>query len=93
MDTGNAGCRSEREPPPGISGQVILVMSGQSRMMYQYLAPEPEGAIFCKRSMPQATYSSPHDTIPVSHTNPSIANWQEPSIQGNEEFSKEIGSQ
>jgi hypothetical protein len=59
-------------------------MSGQSRMMYQYLAPEPEGAIFCKRSMPQVTYSSPHDTFPVSHTNPSIANWQESNIQGNE---------
>ena len=29
-----------------ILGKVILVMSGQSRMMYQNLEPKPEGAIF-----------------------------------------------
>jgi transposase InsO family protein len=67
----------------GISSQVILVMSGQSRMMYQCLALEPEGAIFCQRSMPQGTNSSPHDTLPASHTYPSIAIWQKSSIQGN----------
>ena len=33
--------------------------------MYQSLEPEPEGAICPKRSMPQATFSSPHDTLPV----------------------------
>jgi hypothetical protein len=38
--------------PRKTSGQVILVISGQSRMMYQSLKPEPEGAIFAERSMP-----------------------------------------
>ena len=33
--------------------------------MYQSLEPEPEGAICPKRSMPQALFSSPHDTLPV----------------------------
>ena len=47
--------------PRRISGKVILVMSGQSRMMYQSLKPEPEGAIFPKRSVPQEDNSSPHD--------------------------------
>jgi hypothetical protein len=32
--------------PRRISGKVILVISGQSRMMYQSLKPKPEGAIF-----------------------------------------------
>ena len=31
-------------------GQAILVMSGQSRKMYQNLTPKPEGTIFSKRS-------------------------------------------
>src|SRR5271166_5516225 len=39
-----------REPPPVNFGQAILVMSGQSRMMYQNLKPKPEGTIFSKRS-------------------------------------------
>ena len=39
--------------PRRISGKVILVISGPGRMMYQSLEPEPEGAIFPKRSMPQ----------------------------------------
>jgi hypothetical protein len=47
--------------PREISGGAILVMSGQGRMMYQYLEPEPEGAISSKRSMPQGAKSSPHD--------------------------------
>ena len=47
--------------PRRISGEAILVISGQSRMMYQCLEPEPEGAILPKRSMPQGTDSSPHD--------------------------------
>ena len=64
--------------PRRTSGQVILVISGQSRMMYQSLKPEPEGAIFAKRSMPQETNSSPHDA------RASIANWPESTIQGNE---------
>ena len=34
--------------PRGISGKVILVISGPGRMMYQSLEPEPEGAIFSK---------------------------------------------
>jgi hypothetical protein len=58
------------------------VISGQSRMMYQYLEPEPEGAICPKRSMPQALHSSPHDTLPVSRTDASIANWLGSNIQG-----------
>jgi hypothetical protein len=41
-----------------------------------------------KRSMPQATNSSPHDTIPASHTNPSIAIRLKSSIQGNEVIQK-----
>ena len=45
-------------------------------MMYQSLEPEPEGAIFHKRSMPQDTHSSPHDT------DTSIAYWLELNIQG-----------
>jgi hypothetical protein len=43
-------------------------MSGRSRMMYQNLELEPEGAICPKRSKPQALHSSPHDTLPVSIT-------------------------
>src|SRR5262249_20892509 len=39
--------------PPEILGKVILVMSGQSRKMYQYLDPKPEGTILPKRSTPQ----------------------------------------
>ena len=58
------------------------MISGQSRMMYQYLEPEPEGAICPKRSMPQALHSSPHDTLPVSRTDASIANWLGSNIQG-----------
>jgi hypothetical protein len=45
-----------------ILGKAILVMSGQRRMMYQNLRPKPEGTIFSKRSKPQGTNSSPHDT-------------------------------
>ena len=44
--------------------------------MYQSLEPEPEGAIFQKRSMPQDMHSSPHDT------DTSIAYWLETNIQG-----------
>jgi len=51
--------------------------------MYQSLVLEPEGAICPKRSTPQAMYSSPHDTLPVSHTDVSKAKWLESSIQGN----------
>ena len=58
------------------------MISGQSRKMYQYLEPEPEGAICPKRSMPQALHSSPHDTLPVSRTDASIANWPGSNIQG-----------
>jgi hypothetical protein len=61
-------CRREREPPPKIPSKDILVMSGRSRMMYQNLELEPEGAICPKRSKPQALHSSPHDTLPVSIT-------------------------
>ena len=62
--------------PRGISGQVILVMSGRGRMMYQCLQPEPEGAILPKRSAPQEVTSSPHDA------DASMANWLETTIQG-----------
>src|SRR5437016_5121192 len=65
--TGRKGWRQSsrggREFPPGIFGQVILVMSGQSRMMYQSLLPKPEGTIFCKRSKPQGTDRTPHDAV------------------------------
>jgi hypothetical protein len=44
-----------------IFGQAILVMSGQSRKMYQNLEPKPEGTIFSKRSKPQGTDRTPHD--------------------------------
>jgi hypothetical protein len=44
-----------------IFGQAILVISGQRRMMYQNLAPKPEGTIFSKRSKPQGTDRTPHD--------------------------------
>jgi len=59
-----------------ILGKVILVISGQGRMMYQSLEPEPEGAIFRKRSVPQEDYSTPHDA------GASMANWLETNIQG-----------
>jgi hypothetical protein len=62
--------------PRETSGKVILVISGQSRMMYQSLKPEPEGAILSKRSVPQGTDSSPHDA------GASMANWLETNIQG-----------
>src|SRR5262249_25834113 len=62
--------------PRRISGQVILVMSGRSRMMYQCLQPEPEGAILPKRSAPQEVTSSPHDA------DASMSNWLETNIQG-----------
>jgi len=55
---------------------VILVISGPGRMMYQSLAPEPEGAIFPKRSVPQEDYSTPHDA------GASMPNWLETNIQG-----------
>jgi hypothetical protein len=35
-------------------GAVILVISGQSRMMYRNLEPKSEGSISPKRSRPQA---------------------------------------
>ena len=62
--------------PRRISGKVILVISGPGRMMYQSLEPEPEGAIFRKRSVPQEDYSTPHDA------GASMANWLETNIQG-----------
>ena len=62
--------------PRKTSGKVILVISGQSRMMYQSLKPEPEGAILSKRSVPQGTDSSPHDA------GASMTNWLETNIQG-----------
>ena len=62
--------------PRRISGKVILVISGRSRMMYQSLEPEPEGAIFPKRSVPQEDYSTPHDA------GASMPNWLETNIQG-----------
>ena len=62
--------------PRRISGKVILVISGRSRKMYQSLEPEPEGAIFPKRSGPQEDNSSPHDA------GTSMANWLETNIQG-----------
>ena len=62
--------------PRRISGKVILVISGPGRMMYQSLAPEPEGAIFPKRSVPQEDYSTPHDA------GASMANWLKTNIQG-----------
>jgi hypothetical protein len=62
--------------PRKTSGKVILVISGQCRMMYLSLEPEPEGAIFLKRSVPQETDSSPHDA------GASMADWLEVNIQG-----------
>ena len=62
--------------PRRISGKVILVISGPGRMMYQSLEPEPEGAICCKRSMPQDDYSTPHDA------GASMGHWLESNIQG-----------
>jgi hypothetical protein len=62
-----------------ISGQVILVISGRGRMMYQCLQPEPEGVILPKRSAPQEVNSSPHDA------GASMANWLETNIQGGDE--------
>ena len=59
-----------------IFGPAILVISGQSRMMYQNLVPKPKGTIFSKRSKPQGTYSSPHDTAA------SMAEQLEMNIQG-----------
>ncbi len=52
--------------------------------MYQYLKPKPEGAIFSKRSKPQGTYSSPHDT------RASIANWPESTIQGGHSANRQL---
>jgi hypothetical protein len=48
-----------------IFGQAILVISGQRRMMYQSLAPKPEGTIFSKRSEPQGTDRAPHDATTI----------------------------
>jgi len=48
-----------------IFGQVILVISGQSRRMYQYLKPKPEGTIFSKRSKPQGSDRTPHDATTI----------------------------
>src|SRR5208282_5590140 len=62
--------------PRRISGEVILVISGRSRMMYQSLELEPEGAILSKRSVPQGSYSTPHDA------GASMANWLKTNIQG-----------
>jgi hypothetical protein len=62
--------------PRKTSGRVILVISGQSRMMYRSLRPEPEGAIFSKRSEPQGPFSTPHDA------GASMPNWLEWNIQG-----------
>jgi hypothetical protein len=60
-------------------------MSGPSRMMYQNLTPKPEGTIFFKRSKPQGTYSSPHDSAM------SMAKQLEMNIQGANDTS--IGSE
>src|SRR5262245_1846414 len=59
---GDACRRGRRESPPGILGEVSLVMSGPGRKMYQSLEPKPEGAIYPKRSRPQgvAQLSSRH---------------------------------
>ena len=62
--------------PRKILGQAILVISGQSRMMYQCLTPKAEGTISAKRSMPQAGDTSPHDIVA------SVTNWLELIIQG-----------
>jgi hypothetical protein len=59
-----------------ISGQVILVISGRGRMMYQSLAPESEGTISPKRSKPQGGHRSPHDAVT------SLTNWLATNIQG-----------
>jgi len=48
-----------------VFGQAILVISGQGRMMYQNLAPKPEGTIFSKRSKPQGTDRTPHDAATI----------------------------
>ena len=48
-----------------IFGEVILVISGQGRMMYQSLEPKPEGTIFSKRSKPQGTDRTPHDAATI----------------------------
>ncbi len=62
--------------PRKTPGKVILVISGQSRMMYLSLKPEPEGTIFSKRSVPQGTFSTPHDA------GASMPNWLGNNIQG-----------
>ena len=54
--------------PRRISGKVILVISGPGRMMYQSLAPEPEGAIFPKRSVPQGITALLTTLAPVCQT-------------------------
>ena len=36
-------CEIAREPPPRTFGETILVMSGRSRMMYQYLVAKDGG--------------------------------------------------
>jgi hypothetical protein len=48
-----------------IFGRVILVISGQRRLMYQSLEPKPEGTIFSKRSKPQGTDRTPHDAATI----------------------------
>jgi hypothetical protein len=48
-----------------IFGQVILVISGPSRMMYQNLEPKPEGTISFKRSVPQGMDRTPHDATTI----------------------------
>ena len=64
--------------------QAILVMSGRCRMMYQRFGPKPEGTIFSKRSKPQGTYSSPHDTVA------SMAEQLEMNIQGDIERAEKV---
>jgi hypothetical protein len=51
-------------------------------MMYQSLKPKPEGTIFSKRSKPQGTYSSPHDTAIT------MAEQLEMNIQGDRNYER-----
>jgi hypothetical protein len=69
-----------------ILGKAILVISGPGRMMYQSLKPKPEGTIFSKRSKPQGTYSSPHDTAIT------MAEQLEMNIQGDTVHLRFIGA-
>ena len=65
-ELGDVRRQGRRESPPGISGKVILVISGQliskRRNMYQSLEPKAGGSNLFQEVKPHVTERTPHDT-------------------------------